>query len=118
MRGQLAERTQRVRHGDEVARQLAGPVGSDERGDRALVARGADEIVPVEALALERDEEVARRERARVGGHAREEHVRAHETAVHRARGARRVHHAPPALASAAAATSASENGVRTPFRS
>ena len=40
-------------------------VGGDERGGGAAFLRGADEIVAVEALALERDEEIAwRRARA------------------------------------------------------
>ena len=119
VRRQHAEGAQRIRHGDEIARERIRPVERDERGDGALLPRGVDEIVPVEALALERDEEIARRERARVGGDPREAHVRAQQAAFHRARGRRRVHHcAAPCLRSAAAAASTSENGVRTPLRS
>ena len=120
VRRQLAERAQRVRHGDEIARESIRPVEGDERGDRALVARGVDEIVSVEALALERDEEVARRERARVGGDPREAHIRAQRRPSTARAAARRVHHvaSPASAPAAAAAVSTSENGVRTPFRS
>ena len=120
VRRERAERGERIRHGDEIARQRV------RRGRAATSAaaaprslRGADEVVAVEALALERDEEIARRERARVGGDAREAHVR------RRACGRRpRARRSPcPSCAAlhrcasaSAAATAASENGGRTPF--
>ena len=87
------------------ARSARSAATSAAAAPRSL--RNADEIVAVEALALERDEEIARRERARVGRHAREAHVLADEAAVHRAGGRRRIHHAlPQSEPSAAAATS------------
>ena len=110
---------QRVRHRDQVARERAGAVRGDQRGGGAALERGADEVVPVEALALERDEQIARRERARVGGHAREAHVRAQRCGRATARAAVAVSIMRRSTrASAAAAASASENGVRTPSRS
>ena len=42
----------------------------DQRRDGAALDRGDDEVVAVETLAAQRDEQVAGRERARVGGHA------------------------------------------------
>jgi hypothetical protein len=48
-------------------------MGGHEAATAPLVARGADEVMAVEALALERHEEIAWRERA--GDHTREEHV-------------------------------------------
>ena len=98
--------------GSGTAMQLPGERARRGRAATSAAAaprslRDADEIVAVEALALERDEEIARRERARVGRHAREAHVLADEAAVHRAGGRRRVHHAlPQAMPSAAVATS------------
>ncbi len=94
MRGQRTQRSERVRHRNEVAGERSDPILGHERGGRSVLERCLHEIVSVEAFAFDRDEEVARNERARVGRHARKAHVPTQHPAVHGARGGRRVHHA------------------------
>jgi len=104
---------------EAIAGQRMGTIGIDDRRRGAALLRDADEVVAVETLALERDEEIALGQRARVGRHAVEAHVLAEHPTVDRARRRRGIHHSRSSCrASAVAATSASENGVRTPSRS
>jgi len=91
---EVAERHERIGDGDSIAGQRVSLVGGDDRGDGAPLARKADEVVTVEALALERDEEVALAKHARVGRNTAEAHVLAEHAAFHRAGGRRDVHHA------------------------
>ncbi len=79
---------------------------------------GRHEVVAVEVLALQRDEEIARAQRAAVRRHPLEAHVAADEAAFQDAGSSCRIHHALPHIASAVAATAASANGVRTRSRS
>jgi hypothetical protein len=89
-----------------------------QRGGRALRQRGRHEVVPVEALAAQRDEEIAGTQAAAVGGHAQEARVGSDGAAGHDAGGGHGVHHAALQSASAACASRASSNGVRAPLRS
>ncbi len=64
----LLQRLLRVRHDDlRDARRL---LRIDDRASSAGLHRSLDERVAVEVRAVQRDEQLARAERARVGGHA------------------------------------------------
>src|SRR5450631_1311682 len=54
--GEWAQRAQRMGDGGQVAGQRGDAVGAYYRRDRATLARQFDVVMPVEALALERDE--------------------------------------------------------------
>ena len=114
--------------GDYDLAQRARRRARDQGCGRPKLHRTLDERMAIEALALQRHEEVARRDVAAVGGHARDLHVRATHLARHEPGGLAQVHHrvgghgesgahACPAVhcESAAAATSRSLKGWRTP---
>jgi hypothetical protein len=91
--GQRAERELAVLDLDagHARGQLAG---LGDRRDRALVARLGEEIVGVEALAPQRDEQVARLQRAGVGVHALHLHFTvAHQAATDPAGGLLQLEH-------------------------
>ena len=121
VRGQRAERGQRVVDGDQVAGKTRrrGRARPAPRPRRRRSACG-DEIVAVEALALQRDEQVAGHERCA----CRWSRAKSHRCAPmrlsgHRAGGGRRIHHARLRRASAAPATpTIGERQALTPFTS
>ncbi len=115
VRRERAKRGLRVGDDDEVAGEVVGAIGGDQRGNGAALESCGDEVVAVEALAGKRDEEVAVLQRAGVGGDAREAHRIADDAAGDRARGGGGVHHASPRRFKAASAVSTSEKCVRTP---
>ena len=101
-----------IRHQRRQPRRQLGCVV--HQGTRDLLARRlGKKIVPVEMLALERDEQCARGKRAGVGAHRVEVAVLSPQFRRDRARGLRQAHQAHPE--SASRATAASENGNRTP---
>ena len=118
---------ERLHRGERVGDQQAveaglGNAGRRDRSDRAVGARLGQEVVRVETLALERDEQVAHAQRARVGVHALE---RARAVADEHRPGHQRggfgerehlVHATHPLFARPASASSTSENGSRTPL--
>ncbi len=118
VRSELAQRGERVVDGDERAARAVAAAGVDERGSRARGEGVGDEVVTVEAFALERDEQIARLDRTAVRGHARERGIGTDEAPAQHRSGDDGLHHAAPRAASAPCAASPSENGVRTPFRS
>src|SRR5699024_590212 len=106
---------QRVVHRDEGTVEGRGPPRVHERRRRTLCKRLRDERVPVEALAFERDEEIAGVERTRVRDDARERRGRTEDASVHGRGSGRRVHHATSTACSASRAAARSEKGRRTP---
>lgn len=121
-RSQRAERAQRVGHLD--AGQARGLQPRMRHGGHcARLARLGQKLVRVETLALERHEQVARRQRARVAVHAHDERgTVAHEArAGHEGMHLRQGHHRPAVHAaslrseSASRACAMSENGWRRP---
>ncbi len=125
-RGELLQRGQRV--DDLQARQPGlGQPARGQRGDRAGGARGGQEVVTVVALAGQRDEQVARAQRAAVAVHAvergrtvadqggcRQQRLRLRQG--HHRGGAHAA--APARAASARAASARSLKGRRTPAAS
>ncbi len=117
-RGQPAERRKRVVDDDQVALQRRRARIGYERTGRTAFDRLGDVVVSVEALAGQRDEQIARLERAAVTGHPREHDVLPADLALHVARGRREIHHSVPHWASADSASAASENGCFSPATS
>ncbi len=128
VRGEPPERKARIRDHHLRKRGLARQLARHERGGGAAARRFGDEVVGVEALAPDRDEEIAYLDRAAVARHARETSRRPVHATAQRTRGVLEAHHeslrdvhagvhaAPlPHSASAACATSRSLNGKRTP---
>ena len=113
-RREFAQRGERVGHRDHRPRVAAAAL-RHHRGGRAARERAGDEIVAVEPFAVERDEQVAGLDRARVGHDAREPRVRAADPAVHGGGGAREIHHRALHAASASSASPASDQGRRSP---
>ena len=117
---QVAERAARVlrdQHGHRQRGARGEERGVDQRGRRAARRGGREERVAVESFAAQRDEQLAARHVARVGGHAGEPRVADRPRADH-AGGFHHAHHArPPAgqRASACVAAATSENAVLRP---
>ncbi len=110
---QVAERAPRV--ADHQRRQrIFAAVGAVDHGGGGFGRDALQELMPVEALAAQRDEQIALADRAAVGGNAAERDVTpAHAAAERGCRFAER-HHA-GLRASAFFACSASENSLRRP---
>ena len=118
VRGERAERRQRVGDRDQVARR-ARPRDRRRPAPRRRRARTppATKSWPSKRSPCKRDEEIAGRERARVGGHAREAHVGADDAARRRrGRRSRCPSCAAPCARARRRRLATSENGVRTPF--
>src|SRR5690606_4473259 len=95
-------------------------VALDHHGARPPLARGRGEVVPIEALAPKRDEELPGKQLARVGAHARDRLVapavkHADVEPVERLAQAERAHACPPSSRSASVATSTSEKRCLAP---
>src|SRR5437868_5024866 len=112
---QLSERALRI--GDDDDRQRKGPavVAIDHRRASAARRSGSEELVTVEALAAQRDEKFAARDRAAIARDAGKAHVRAARASRKCACRLGDAHHQPVLRASAARATAWSENGSRLP---
>ncbi len=123
-RGQAAQRLQRIVDCEQAfprRRRRGEPrrvIGRDDGRGGAAFERLRDEFVPIEALALERDEELARTNDARIGADAVEPGVAPFEPRGYRLRRGRCIHHLPLHASSARAACSASLNGSRAPLHS
>src|SRR5258706_2489617 len=100
---------------DHGQRIFAAVARIDQRSHRAGIPRLGEKRMRVEAIAAQGDEEVALRDRARVGRHAAEARFRATHATLEHLRELGDVHHAAPLRTSAARAVSASENGSRRP---
>ena len=111
----VAESQPRVLDHERRQRLLAGVAPVDHR--RCGAARGSlrEELVPVEALAAQRHEELPRAQLAAVRRYALERRVAARGARAEQRRCFPQRHHAPPLFASAARATAMSENGTRRP---
>ena len=115
---EAAKRGKGVGHGNQVSRERCCAIRRDQRRHGTLRERGGDEVVTVEALAFQRDEEIARFERAAVGDDAPERDVVADQLSIHGSRGGFGIHHAALHADNAAADSTASEKGIRTPWDS
>src|SRR4029077_20095509 len=113
-----AERHQRIGDGDDAAGNAARTMVGDECRGGPGGERSVDVVVAVEALAGERHEEIARRDRTTIRRDPRKDDGGPEGTTGDGARGSDRIHHAALHAASAAAASAASENGARTPCAS
>jgi hypothetical protein len=110
-----AERKPRIVDHGHRQRKLAAVAAIDYRGGGPRRRGAFQEPVAVEALAAQRDKELSRAQRARVGRYAAEAHIgTARARAEHGGR-RREVHHAPLPRCKALRATAASENGRRWP---
>jgi hypothetical protein len=113
--GKLAERALGIfdDHHGKRERTLVAPI--DHRGGRAARCSGREEIVPIEALAAQRDEKLPAPDAAAVGRDAVEAGVGSARATAAQGRGFAERHHRCPRIASAARATASSENGRRWP---
>jgi hypothetical protein len=117
---QLFERALRVLD-DEAGHARLGQTALRQRRHRAARLGLGQHVMAIEALALERDEQVARLQRARVAVHACDgQRTVADERRVgeHRVRLGQRHHRAPPRSISPCVASTTSEKGWRTPATS
>ena len=93
-------------------------IGRDDGGGGAALERLRDKFVSVEALAFDRDKELARTNDARIDADAVEPGIAPFEPRGYRLRRGRCIHHLPLHDISARAACSASLNGCRAPLHS
>ena len=96
-RGEPSQGRQRIGDREQAAvpGKRSGAVSGDDRRDGAALERLGHEIVAVEALALERDEEITGLERARIGADAIEGNAGSGKRAADCASGNCGVHHRP-----------------------
>ncbi len=93
-------------------------IGGHDSGGSAALERLRDEFMSVEALALDRDKELARTNDARIDADAVEPGIAPFEPRGNRLRCGCCIHHLPLHDMSARAACSASLNGSRAPLHS
>ena len=93
-------------------------IGRDDGGGGAARKRLRDKFVSVEALAFDRDKELARTDDARIDADAVEPGIAPFEPRGYRLRHGRGIDHLPLHDTSARAACSASLNGSRAPLHS
>src|SRR5205807_7937234 len=115
MPGELAQCALGVGHRDRRKRRFAAVGAIDERAGGSGALRMVQESMAVEALAAQRDEQLAALQAARVGRYAAERGAAATCSAAQHGGRFSEAHHPVPRRASAARATAASENGTRLP---
>ena len=115
-RGQLSEGANRIGHENERNGDIRRTL--DQGRHRPSPAGALDEFVPVEGRTAHRDEQRARRNRARVGTDALKRDILAHRSPTERRGGFAETHPDHRQTSSACPATAASLNGSRAPSRS
>ena len=93
----------------------AGEIAVDHGRDRTCALCLIEKGMAVEALAAQRDKQLARLHRPRIGRDAFENGVAAARLPFHHGRGVLHAHHRFPRIATAARTAAASENGSRLP---